>query len=120
MTLSVTRLANFVGRDWGKAVVFVGATLYTCGGWCNVVLYTATRKGIVSWDWFGWIKWAKKRWRKKGTGKGTEGKEAGAASGAQNGLGIKKEEGMGVRRELDDLNWQSEELDIVRGGPDLA
>ena len=53
MTLSITHLANFVYRDWGHTIIFAGASVYTCGGWCNVLLYTATRRGIVPWNWFG-------------------------------------------------------------------
>lgn len=54
MPLSISRLANFVGRDWGQTILFVGASLYACGGFCNAILYTATRRGLISWSWCGW------------------------------------------------------------------
>lgn len=85
------------------------------------MLYTATRKGIVSWDWFGWVKWGKRKWRAR-KGEGTEGKELemgnGGKSSAQgvagNGLGI-KEDGTG-RRVLHNLEDDSaSELNVVSG-----
>lgn len=47
--LTMARLAQFADDDWATTAIFVGATFYACGGWMNVLLYTTTRKGIISW-----------------------------------------------------------------------
>jgi hypothetical protein len=52
--ITVGRLGNYAGDDWAETVIFVGASIYACAGWCNVLLYTATRKGLISWTWCGW------------------------------------------------------------------
>ena len=52
--ITIGRLGTYAGDSWGQTVIFVGASLYACAGWCNVLLYTATRKGIISWTWCGW------------------------------------------------------------------
>jgi len=118
MTLSVTRLANFVGCDWGDAVVFVGATLFTCGGWCNVVLYTATRRGIVGWEWFGWVRWIGRRCHRRGTrdaGAGVEGM-GGGRSGVADGVGVKEgATAVGLGRDTAELDHSIPELDVVQG-----
>jgi len=49
MPLTIGRLATFANDDWAVTAIFVGATCYACGGFCNVLLYTSTRKGIISW-----------------------------------------------------------------------
>jgi hypothetical protein len=49
--LTVARIAGFAGRDWASTCIFVGAAFYASGGWLNVSLYTATRKGIIGGSW---------------------------------------------------------------------
>lgn len=49
--VSIARLAHFTGHDWNLTAIHVGAGIYVCSGWVNVLLYTATRKGIISWNW---------------------------------------------------------------------
>jgi len=51
MPLSITRLSQFAGRTWGLTCIYIGACIFCCSGLVNVLLYTATRKGIISWDW---------------------------------------------------------------------
>ena len=51
MPVSIARLAQVSGHNWGLTAIQVGAAIYVCSGWVNVLLYTATRKGIISWDW---------------------------------------------------------------------
>ena len=51
MPVSIARLAQFAGHNWGLTAIHVGAAIYVCSGWVNVLLYTATRKGFISWDW---------------------------------------------------------------------
>ena len=53
-TITIGRLGTFTGDSWGQTLIFVGAAIYSCAGCCNVLLYTATRKGIISWTWCGW------------------------------------------------------------------
>ena len=52
--LTIGRLAGFAGDDWSQTCIFVGAAFYASAGWCNVLLYTTTRKGIIHWSWCGW------------------------------------------------------------------
>jgi hypothetical protein len=54
MPLAISRVALFAGDDWGTTILFVGASLYACGGLCNALLYTATRRGLITWSWCGW------------------------------------------------------------------
>lgn len=51
MPVSMARLALFAGHNWGVTAIQVGASIYVCSGFVNVILYTATRKGIISWNW---------------------------------------------------------------------
>lgn len=51
MTLSIARISEFAGKPWSLQKVYVGACIYECSGFVNVLLYTGTRKGIISWDW---------------------------------------------------------------------
>jgi len=51
MPLTVARFAQFAGKNWSLTTIIVGANIYFCTGWVNVLLYTATRKGIISWNW---------------------------------------------------------------------
>lgn len=63
--LTIGRLAQFAGDDWPPVYLFVAAAFYASAGWCNVLLYTTTRKGIVSWTWCGWNRKATFRRRSK-------------------------------------------------------
>jgi hypothetical protein len=63
MPIAITRLSQFAGNNWGLRVIYVAACIYSCSGWCNVLLYTATRRGIISWGWL-----FKKRRRTDGNG----------------------------------------------------
>jgi hypothetical protein len=56
MPLSVARLESMISGNWGITVVFVGAALYAAEGLCTVLLYTSTREGVISWNWFVWLK----------------------------------------------------------------
>ena len=49
LPLTISRLMEFANRSWSLIAVYVGATLFACQGWVNVLLYTATRQGIISW-----------------------------------------------------------------------
>jgi hypothetical protein len=51
MPLVITRVSQFAGNQLGLTSIYVGASIYCCSGFVNVLLYTATRKGIFSWDW---------------------------------------------------------------------
>jgi hypothetical protein len=51
MPLSITRLSQFAGNNWGLPAIHAAAAIYCCSGFINVMLYTLTRKGIISWDW---------------------------------------------------------------------
>lgn len=48
--LAVSRLATFPGDHWASVSIFPSVAIYASGGWCNVLLYTLTRKGIVPWS----------------------------------------------------------------------
>src|SRR3981189_1134578 len=51
MPLCITRISQFAGNNWGLVPIYVAASLYCCSGFFNVLLYTATRRGIISWGW---------------------------------------------------------------------
>jgi hypothetical protein len=51
ITLCITRLAQFGNKDWGLGPVYAGAAIFECTGFVNVLLYTLTRRGIISWSW---------------------------------------------------------------------
>lgn len=51
MPISITRISEFAGHHWGLTSIYVAACIYCCSGFVNVLLYTATRKGIISWGW---------------------------------------------------------------------
>ena len=57
MPLSITRLSQFAGKQPSLTAVYASATIFCCSGLVNVLLYTATRKGIISWNWL----WPKRR-----------------------------------------------------------
>ena len=50
MPISISRIAQFAGHEWGLTFVYFAAALFECTGWINVLLYTSTRKGLVSWN----------------------------------------------------------------------
>ena len=50
LPLAILRLANFGGYIPSYPVLYGLASIYCCSGWTTVLLYTATRKGIISWD----------------------------------------------------------------------
>ena len=52
MPLSSARLADIAGYGWSENAYFVGAGLYACEGWCNILLYTS-REGVLPWSWLG-------------------------------------------------------------------
>jgi hypothetical protein len=51
MPIAITRLSQFAGNNWGLTAIYVAACVYSSSGLCNVLLYTATRRGIISWGW---------------------------------------------------------------------
>jgi hypothetical protein len=51
MPLCITRLSEFAGKEWSLAGIYAGASIFCCTGFMNVLVYTLTRKGIISWDW---------------------------------------------------------------------
>lgn len=51
MPICITRLSQFAGNNWGLVPIYVAACLYCFSGFFNVLLYTATRRGIISWGW---------------------------------------------------------------------
>lgn len=51
MPLSIARISQFAGDNPTWASVYAGASIYCLSGLVNVLLYTATRKGIISWNW---------------------------------------------------------------------
>jgi hypothetical protein len=48
--IGTVALASLAGHIW-LTPVYVASCFYGSSGWANVILYTATRKGIVSWNW---------------------------------------------------------------------
>ena len=50
MPISISRIAQFAGQQWGSAFAHFGGALFSCTGFINVLLYTSTRKGLVSWS----------------------------------------------------------------------
>lgn len=50
LPLSILRLYQFSGRSFNLKTIYFGASLWNLQGFFNVILYTTTRKGIVSWD----------------------------------------------------------------------
>jgi len=50
MPISISRIAQFGGHQWGLTFAHFGAALFSCTGFINVLLYTSTRKGLVSWS----------------------------------------------------------------------
>jgi hypothetical protein len=50
MPLSIARLRQFTGQNPSLAFTYTAAALFDCQGIINVLLYTTTRKGLISWD----------------------------------------------------------------------
>jgi hypothetical protein len=50
LPLAVARIMEFANKDWSLTSVYVGGALFDVQGIVNVILYTATRQGIISWD----------------------------------------------------------------------
>ena len=48
--IGTVALASLAGHIW-LTPVYVVSCFYGSSGWANVILYTATRKGIISWNW---------------------------------------------------------------------
>ena len=51
LPLSILRLYQFSGRSFDLKTIYFGAAWWQLQGFFNVILYTTTRKGIISWDW---------------------------------------------------------------------
>lgn len=51
LPLSILRLYQFSGRSFDLKTIYFGAAWWQLQGFFNVILYTTTRRGIVSWDW---------------------------------------------------------------------
>ena len=50
LPLSIARLQQFSGRNPSLNTTYVACAIFDCQGLVNVLLYTSTRKGIVSWN----------------------------------------------------------------------
>jgi hypothetical protein len=48
--ISVVRVATYSGAEFSLTVSYIVVAIYACSGWANVLLYTISKKGIVSWD----------------------------------------------------------------------
>jgi hypothetical protein len=55
----VIPIASFLRKNIPVSVVYVLSSIYSSSGWVNVLLYTITRKGIISWNWL--LRWPKCR-----------------------------------------------------------
>ena len=51
MPISIARIAEFTGAGVPIPVVFFACGFYASCGYVNVIVYTTTRKGIISWSW---------------------------------------------------------------------
>ena len=49
LPLEISRLSQFAGKNFSLTAVYFGVCLFMTSGFLNVVLYTTTRKGIISW-----------------------------------------------------------------------
>jgi len=52
LPLEISRLSQFAGKNWSLTFVYVGVCLFMSSGFLNALLYTTTRKGIISWPRF--------------------------------------------------------------------
>jgi hypothetical protein len=58
LPITSARIAQFTGAPVPIPVVFFAAGFYASTGFVNVILYTVTRKGIVSFEMLRfWRKW---------------------------------------------------------------
>ena len=55
--IGTVALASLAGHIW-LTPVYVASCFFGSSGWANVILYTATRKGIISWNWIRPKTWA--------------------------------------------------------------
>ncbi len=54
LPVAILRVVNFSGTSSSNyGAVYFAVSLYCCSGWTTVLLYTATRKGLISWNWLG-------------------------------------------------------------------
>ena len=51
MPITASRIAQFTGAHVPLPVIYFTAGFYASTGYVNVIMYTVTRKGIISWDW---------------------------------------------------------------------
>jgi hypothetical protein len=51
LPIAVARISEFAGKDFSLRAVYVGGCLFSLQGFAQVILYSTTRKGIISWDW---------------------------------------------------------------------
>ena len=49
--LTITRVTQFAGNQPSLTIFVISGAIYCCSGTCNAALYTATRRGIISWGW---------------------------------------------------------------------
>jgi G protein-coupled glucose receptor regulating Gpa2 C-term len=54
---AVIRVGQFANHEYPLASAYVAASISQCTGWVNVILYTSTLKGIISWNWL----WPKRK-----------------------------------------------------------
>ena len=47
---AIIRLGQFAGKPWSITTAFVVVDINILSGFCNVILYTSTRKGMVPWQ----------------------------------------------------------------------
>jgi len=51
MPFAIARVAQLAGHKWSFLAIDIGVCFYCSSGWVNVVVYVATRKGLISWGW---------------------------------------------------------------------
>jgi G protein-coupled glucose receptor regulating Gpa2 C-term len=49
MPMCIARICQFAGKSWSLPAVYAGTVIYVCSGAVNVLVYTATREGIIPW-----------------------------------------------------------------------
>ena len=49
LPLSIARLRQFIGKNPSLHFTYTTVAIFNCQGFINVLLYTTTRKGLVSW-----------------------------------------------------------------------
>jgi len=52
LPLEISRLSQFAGKNWSLTFIYVGVCLFMSSGFLNALLYTTTRKGLISWPRF--------------------------------------------------------------------